>query len=250
MKDGASKSLVLALGFFAILAMLGVYVGWLQLMQGTENDANVRRQQDRLTYIPAERGAILDRNGIVLDKSVPAYDLALRIEKIRDPRDTRRRTIDKAASIISSLAAFLGPDYYRTRPGRENMAAHIAAKAPLPFVLWKSVPQDDIRRWAAHREEYPGTELYMTWKRHHSHPDSACLVRGDTTLGSPANLPKVRNVSFAFREMRGRAALKAPETLCCAAQVAWRCSRPMCSHIARRHLILFRRSVEMMSCSP
>lgn len=209
MREGASKSLALAGGMFAVLAMLCAYVAWLQLIRGTENDANVRRQQDRLTYIPAERGAIIDRNGVVLDKSVPDYHIALRLEKIRDPRDTRRRTIDKASTVISSLAAFLGPDYYRTRPGREAMLKHITSKAPMPFVLWTSVPQEDIRRWAAHREEYPGTELYMTWQRHHSHPDSACLVRGDTALGSPRNLPKVGNMSFAFREMKGISGMEA-----------------------------------------
>ncbi|MBQ7176333.1 MAG: hypothetical protein IJS08_02870 [Victivallales bacterium] len=209
MREGASKSLALAGGILVVMAMLCAYVAWLQLVRGTENDANVRRQQDRLTYIPAERGTILDRNGVVLDKSVPEYHIALRIEKIRDPRDTRRRTIDKASTVISSLAAFLGPDYYRTRPGREAMLKHITSKAPMPFVLWTSVPQEDIRRWAAHREDYPGTELYMTWRRHHSHADSACLVRGDTALGTPANPLKVRNVSFAFREMKGVSGMEA-----------------------------------------
>ena len=111
MSDRTAKSLALAGSILLILALLCGYACWLQLFRGTENDAKVRRQQDRVTYTPAERGTIIDRCGIVLDKSVPVYGLALHIERIRDPRDTRRRTLDKASTVISDLAAFLGPDY-------------------------------------------------------------------------------------------------------------------------------------------
>ena len=209
MSDRTAKSLALAGGILLILASLCAYAGWLQLFRGTENDANVRRQQDRVTYTPAERGTIIDRCGVVLDKSVPVYGLALHIERIRDPRDTRRRTLDKASTVISDLAAFLGPDYYRTRPGREAILRHIVSNAPMPFVLWKSVPQEDVKRWAAHRGDYPGTELEMSWRRHHSHPSSAYHVRGLTSYGPPVRPPKVRNITLNFREMKGISGIEA-----------------------------------------
>lgn len=193
----------------AVLLLLGGYAAWLQLFHSTENDARVHRQQDRFTYTPGERGAILDRNGIVLDKCIPQYALALRIEQVRDPRDTRRRTVDKVITSISSVAVFLGPEYYRTRPSREAVIKHISMNAPMPLLLWKQLPPEDMKRWASHKNDFPGTELVMSWKRHHEYPNSAYHVRGITGYGAPHTPPKIRNVSLNFQELTGKSGIEA-----------------------------------------
>ncbi len=208
MRESSFKIFYLAAFMALVLLLLCGYAAWLQLFRSNEYEATVHRQHDRLVYMPGERGTILDRNGVVLDKSIPKYGMTMRIEDIRDPRDTRRKTVDKVASAVSSLAVFLGPDYYRTRPDRNDIIRHIKRNAPMPFLLWRDIPAEDVRRWAARRREFPGTELGISWKRYHEYPESAWHIRGMTSMGLPVNPPKVRNFSLSFREMKGRSGME------------------------------------------
>lgn len=202
------KCTAISVFVLAILGFLCAYVAHLQLNRHQEMDSWARRQQDRITVIPGERGTLSDRNGVILNKSVPAYSLALRIEAIRDPRDTQRRTLERVSEIVSDLASFLGPEYYRTRPGREAAREHIRKNTPLPFVLWRNLDRDAIDRWALEKAQFPGTELVMSWARHYELPNCAYHVRGFTALGQPVYMPEFRLYNLTYLELIGRSGLE------------------------------------------
>ena len=203
-----AKCTALCVFMLAVLAVLVSYIANLQLFRHQEMDSWAQKQQDVITVIPGERGTLLDRNGVPLNKSIPAYSLALRIEAIRDPRDTQQRTLDKVSEAVSDIASFLGPDFYRTRPGREAARRHILQNTPMPFILWHDIERDAIDRWSQSRTQFPGTELVMSWKRHYAVPDSAYHVRGMTTLGNPIYPPEFKRYNLNYLELIGRSGLE------------------------------------------
>ena len=192
----------------AVLAVLAAYIAHLQLFRHQEMDKWAQKQQDVITVLPGERGTLTDRNGVALNKSVPVYSLVLRIEAIRDPRDTQSRTLDKVSEAVSDLAGFLGPEFYRTRPDREAARQHIRQNTPMPFVLWRNIGRETVDKWAQARSQFPGTELVMSWKRHYEHPSSAYHVRGFTSLGNPIYPPEFKRYNLNYLELIGRSGLE------------------------------------------
>ena len=204
----ASTSAPLSLFIICVLALLAGYIGWLQIFKSREMDAWAQRQQDSIAIIPGRRGNLLDRNGVELNKSLPSYSLALHIEQLRDPRDTQRRTLDKVCSAVADLAAFLGPDFYHSRPTRQEARKHIQRNTPLPFTRWKDVDKETIDKWAAARAQFPGTELVLAWKRHYEFPHSASLLRGKTGFGTPVFLPEFKRYNLSHLDLSGESGLE------------------------------------------
>ena len=207
-ESDAPKISPLSLFVIGVLALLAGYTGWLQLYKSREMDAWARRQQDSIAIIPGRRGNLLDRNGTELNKSLPSYSLALHIERLRDPRDTQRRTLDKVCAAVSDLAAFLGPDFYHSRPTRQEARKHIQRNTPLPFILWKEVDKATIDKWAAARTQFPGTDLVLAWKRHYEFPHSASLLRGKTGFGAPIFLPEFKRYNLSHLDLSGKSGLE------------------------------------------
>ena len=85
-----SQCHVLRLAVCAVILVLIGYIGWLQLAENEEMNNWSERQQKRLNYVPGKRGAIVDRNGVPLNYDTATYAIAIHIERLRDPRDTRR----------------------------------------------------------------------------------------------------------------------------------------------------------------
>jgi penicillin-binding protein 2 len=85
-----------------VLAGLGVlFVGlwWVQVVSAREYRESLETQSYRSVRIPAVRGNILDRNGIILAENRPMYNVSLYLEELRRPFDdayfaavTRTRT--------------------------------------------------------------------------------------------------------------------------------------------------------------
>ena len=105
-----SQCRALRLGVYAVILALIAYIGWLQLAENEEMNHWSERQQKRLNYVPGKRGAIVDRNGVPLNYDIATYDIAIHIERLRDPRDTRKATINKVSAAVAELASMLGPD--------------------------------------------------------------------------------------------------------------------------------------------
>ena len=85
----------LRLALLLVLMGLLLCVAFLQLGPMERLKAQSHREQTRLVYIPPCRGMLQDRDGNPLNLSVPSYSIVLRPELVRDPRDTRQRTLEK-----------------------------------------------------------------------------------------------------------------------------------------------------------
>lgn len=204
----ASRCRALRIALLALFLLLAAQVAWIQVFRAPALKAGGIRQQQRLTFVPAKRGDLLDRHGQPLNVSVPSYDLALRVEMIRDPRDTRNRTLDKMSAAIADLGIFLGARYYRSRPSHEQMLAHLKQNTPMPMILWHHLEPPILAKWAERRHDFPGTEAVISWKRRYEHPDLAFHVRGFTVLGLPAQHDFRRFRSLQFKELIGAAGIE------------------------------------------
>ena len=172
------KCRTLRWALLALMAALCCYVFRVQVLESDFLAAKSENQKNRFTYIPARRGAILDRNGEILNQSIPQYDLAIRLDRLRDPRDTRNMTLNKAEAAISELGVFLGPQFYMYRPDRQALERHILTNTPLPFVLWTNMSPEDIARLESCRDRFPYAEHTFQWCRDYSHGHAAAQLRG------------------------------------------------------------------------
>ena len=177
--------LLLSAGLLGLL----LSVAYLQLRRAPETAEVTRREQTRLVYVPACRGSLLDRAGRRLNYSEPCYSIVLRPELVRDPRDTRNRSVEKLEAVIAELAGAMGPDYYRSRPGREALARHLEQRPALPIVLWQEVDAATLARWSDLRREFPASELLLSWRRRYELPEVAPQMRGMTRRGA-SKLPE------------------------------------------------------------
>src|SRR5215470_10411754 len=74
----------------AMLCGLGVLLGglwWVQIVSSRDYQANLETQAFRTVRIPAVRGKIMDRNGVILAENRPTYNVNLYLDELRKDFD-------------------------------------------------------------------------------------------------------------------------------------------------------------------
>ena len=202
-----SQCRVLRLAVCAVILALIAYIGWLQLAENEEMNHWSERQQKRLNYVPGKRGAIVDRNGVPLNYDIATYSIAIHIERLRDPRDTRTATVNKVSAAIAELATMLGPDAYRTRPTTQAFIRHVIQSAPLPLVLWENPSEEMLAQFAIQRHRFPAADLVLSWKRVYTHETVATQIRGYGAPDKPATADSALRL-FNFKEFVGQTGIE------------------------------------------
>ena len=154
-----------------------------------------------------------DREGNPLNLSVPSYSIVLRPELVRDPRDTRQRTLEKLSAEITDLGMALGPEFYQFRPTQEKIERHLREQPALPLVLWEDIDADTLSRWTLVRREHPAAELQLVWRREYREPTLAPQLRGMVKRSGPrtdgaekywnANAPELTGASGLEKALDG-----------------------------------------------
>src|SRR5258708_7797083 len=70
------------------LAVLVAGLWWVQIVSARDYQAHLEMQSFRTVRIPAVRGKILDRNGVVLAENRPAYNVSLYLDELRETVQT------------------------------------------------------------------------------------------------------------------------------------------------------------------
>ena len=194
--------------FLALLLLLLACIAWVQIFQSENLTLQSQQQQTRKLYVPAKRGSICDRHGTRLNYTVPMYTLVIRPDLVRDPRDTRRVTLEKINAAIAELALWLGPDFYRFKPDREQISQHLDKRTPMPIPLWQDLDSHTIARWNSQKNNFPGTELLLSWKRFYDSPEIASQLRGFTRPGEPDDPDMNQYWNANFKEPVGKSGLE------------------------------------------
>ena len=163
--------------FAAMLVAFGVIEAalWrIQVARGPAYRRDLARQSVRRVRIPGPRGRIFDARGRPLAENRPAFGLALYLEELR-PRTRRATLTGEVARVIEELSAVLGLPP-QTTPA--DLRVHIQKRLPLPFVVWRNLPDTAVARWAEMGSRLPGVDLYPEPVRAYPEGTAACHVLG------------------------------------------------------------------------
>jgi len=168
-------------------------IGRLVYLQVFRHDYYVELSQGnrvRLDPIPASRGLILDRNGIVMADNEPAYQLELIREQVPDLNDTLKR--------LSRLGLIDADDLEDTR--RTIFSRRSFDTVPVRLRL----TDEEIGRFAVHRYEFPGVDLATRQTRHYPYGELAVHALGYVAALSEQDLEHIDRASYAGTTLIGK----------------------------------------------
>src|SRR5688572_14226603 len=168
---------------FVLLAILGVRLYYLQVVQGQYYMDRAENQRIRLIPIPAPRGAILDRNGKLLVDSRPTYNVVLSNEPIKKidindrVEDYSRGLSMESQYVIERLNLIKKQNEFET------------------MVLKENATMQDIAWVEAHSLEYPELRIELQPQRFYPHGLILAHVLGYVGEISPKQLESEEYIS-------------------------------------------------------
>jgi penicillin-binding protein 2 len=178
----------------ALITLLILALGArLYLLQVTRHDYYAQLSQGnrvRIEPIPAARGLMLDRNGVVLAEGQPAYQLELIREQVPDLNGTLRRLVD-----IGMISAEELPDVRRTIVSRRSFDS-------IPIRLRMS--DEDVARFAVRRFEFPGVDIKTRQTRSYPYGELAVHALGYVGAISEQDLSRIDSAAYAGTTLIGK----------------------------------------------
>jgi len=144
---------IIALGLIVLLVAL-----WrVQVTHGEHYDNKQEAQSLRRIRIPAARGEIVDRNGVVLANNRPSYDIAIYLDQLG--RFSKKvDVVSVAQAKLRKLGAELGMD-----PVLKDavVRAHYERRRPLPLPVWRDLSPETVAAFAERASTIPGADLIV-----------------------------------------------------------------------------------------
>ncbi|MFN8025910.1 MAG: penicillin-binding protein 2 [Acidimicrobiia bacterium] len=149
------RLLVIGAIVMALFAGLLTRLWFLQVSGGEKLAVQAQQNRDRVVQVPSLRGAIYDRNGVVLAQNVPVTTLTL---------DRQNLTPAERITLEDSLSTLLGKSPVEVGTMIDNPA--VSPYAPLP--LLENVPLATAVYVAEHREAFPDVSITTTSVRQYT----------------------------------------------------------------------------------
>lgn len=177
-----------------VVALLGlVLLGRLVYLQVVRHDYYVELSQDnrvRLEPIPASRGLIRDRHGIILADNAPAYQLELVREQVPDLNNTLRR--------LAALGLIDPDELDATR------RIILERRSFDPVAVQLRLTDEQIGTFAVHRFEFPGVDLATRQTRHYPYGDLAVHALGYVGAISEQDLEHIDRAQYTGTALIGK----------------------------------------------
>lgn len=142
-------------GVVGIFVLLGIFLlrsGWLQVTRGTEYRAIADSNRMRTHVLPAERGILTDRYGIVLAKNTPSFTLVAHPAEFPENGENRAVILDDIARIVDGDA--------------RAFAETIDAAGDVPdVVLMLDVPYERALAFAVVDADFAAVDLVLNEQR-------------------------------------------------------------------------------------
>lgn len=195
---------VAAFLFLAGLAVLGVRLWRLQVVESADYGDRNEEQSVRVVRTEGVRGRILARDGRVL------ADNALTISAVCDPesfgKGSWRRTAVAITNVFARLAAATG------RPVRHDFAAvsnHLWRSPFHPLTVWNGLSHREEAILSTRADEFPGIRCVETYVRRYPFGALAAHAVGFVGRRAPESAPGEPAFNLAEPEMFGRSGLEA-----------------------------------------
>ena len=155
--------MILAVGIVFCFTV-GMRLWYLQVIKGDEFREKSENNRIRRVFIPPPRGLILDRNGKVLVKNRPAFNIEFIKEDSPKPDDT----LQVLADLVGESADVLKARLKDTRKRRRFE----------PKVLLKDVSRDLLAKVVAQRYRLPGVIVNVVPAREYVYHTAAAHILG------------------------------------------------------------------------
>jgi penicillin-binding protein 2 len=164
----------------AALVLLMTRAGWMQVVQGAQYRARSDENRFRVEVLPARRGVIRDRNGVILAQNIPAFDVRIRWSDLPLQLDNvtqRSECLDKCKETIASVAGLIG-----TTPEGINAALYATGTSPDEWIdVARDVPYERALALEVKLPQFSGVSLITDAKR--TYPLSATTTSLSHVLG-------------------------------------------------------------------
>ncbi len=186
-QDLGMRVVVIQVVAFALLALLGARLYYLQIVRGDYFSERAENQRIRLIPIPAPRGVIFDRNGKVLVDSRPTYNVVLSNEPIKtiDPNDR----VDDYSKGLNMEPQFVVERLTLIKKQNEFEA----------MVLKENATMQDIAWVESHSLEFPELRIELQPQRYYPHGQILAHVVGYVGEISPKQLESAEYKEKGFR---------------------------------------------------
>ena len=152
----------------------------------------------RIEPLPAARGVIYDRNGLVLAENRPAYQLELIREQVGNER-ALRATLTRLRA-LGLLASEDIPDLLRTIRSRREFDT-----VPLRLRL----SDEEIARFAVHRFEFRGVDIRTRLARFYPNGELAVHALGYVAAIAERDLQRIDRAAYAGTSLIGKLGVEA-----------------------------------------
>jgi len=179
---------VLTLALFARLV-------WLQVVQYDHYSELSQGNRVRTEPLPAPRGIIYDRNGVILAENRPAYQLELVPEQVRDLDATLRGLVE--------IGLF-------SQDETDDVRRIIRSSRPFDSVpIRLHLNDEEMARFAVHRFEFPGVDIRTRLARFYPQGEVAVHALGHVGAISAADLERIDLAEYAGNSTIGKIGIEA-----------------------------------------
>jgi penicillin-binding protein 2 len=181
--------------FLALFGLVGVRLAFLQIVDHASYAASIVDDSVRTVAIPAPRGEIVDRNGLVLVANTLQQELVL-----------SRETAQLDPGIVDRVAALVGetPKQITVALGSNQYTS----LQPVPIDL--SVPAHVVQYLEEHQSEFPGVSVETLTERTYPHGGAlAPHVLGYVREISKAQLSQLASKGYTAHSIVGQTGIEA-----------------------------------------
>lgn len=164
---------VLVISAIAVLALLGLRLVHLQVLHGRHWRELAENNRMRRVPLPAPRGRIFDRRGLVIADNLPTWDLLLFPD---EARDVQRTALFLARAGIAEASTLL--DRFSHRPGGQLA----------PLLAAEDLSWEQVATVRAHQSDYPELSILAGFRRVYPYADATAHAVGYLRIVSPREL--------------------------------------------------------------
>lgn len=121
---------------FSGMVILLVSLAFRQLAQGTYWSDQMASSSTRTVKVPAPRGKILDRNGVILVGNRPSYNVALYLDEFGISRNQKKKLV---AAVEQSVEELKRRMKMSANVDKKVVLVHYDQKGPLPLTVWNDL---------------------------------------------------------------------------------------------------------------
>ena len=176
---------ILLLGVIYLLSCLyDIQVEQTRTFESAQEFHSLRRVR-----LPATRGKILDRNGIVLADNKPSYCVSIYLEEMRQ-KGAWTNTINYVAERMNEISKIVGVP---CEVDKDGIWAHIRRRRAIPLVAFRGLDDVAVARLSENAQHMRGVDISVQAERVYPYGDFACHIIGYVGKGKPDNLEQELN---------------------------------------------------------